>query len=90
VLGSPTEQTPVFAAAGALLGSDLGIVKHAWSEQRCPATAAAAMIALVLGRPHDASPDSITPGGQRLVRSSSNACLAVRSAALHGIQNVAN
>jgi hypothetical protein len=34
VLGSPTEQTPVFAAVGDSLGSDLGIVKHAWSEQR--------------------------------------------------------
>jgi hypothetical protein len=36
VLGCPTEQTPVIAVVGTLLGSDLVIDKHAWSEQRQP------------------------------------------------------
>ena len=77
MLGSPTEQTPVFAAVGDFLGSDLASLSMRGPSSASPATAAAATSASFSPVYGDASPDSITPGGQRRVRSSSNACLTL-------------
>jgi hypothetical protein len=69
VLGSPTEQTPVFAA---VMRGPSSASPQLPPRPRAPSSSP------VYG---DASPDSITPGGLRRVRSSSNACLGVRGAA---------